>query len=240
MSVSSIIKSILIICTFSMGLFSTPLRAQDAYFEQWTSFTNEKYIKKGGFWIRNDASIRSSFEEDFNMLFLERPRAILGLGSIVDIHLAVDFRYNAFEESENTFELRPWEGVQLHWPDIGRVRFDLFYRFEQRLQWKEGIGRDTIELRSRFRLRATIPLNNLNITDKTYFTNVSAEAFVPHGETLNESFASTFRLGLTLGYNRDLKWRYQIDFYLDRGRDTAGDSGEVNRFILEAKARMAF
>jgi len=224
-----------------MGLFSSPLRAQDgAHFEQWNTFTNEKYIKKGGFWIRNDASIRTSFEEDFNMLFMERPRAILGMGSILDIHLAVDFRYTRYEESANTIEIRPWEGLQLHWPDIGRVRFDLFYRFEQRFQWTEGIGRDTIELRSRVRLRASIPLNNLSITDKTYFTNLSAEAFAPHGETLNESFASTFRLGLTLGYNRDLKWRYQINFYLDQGRNSIEDNAQASRFILEAKARMAF
>jgi hypothetical protein len=232
--------SILIICFFSMGIFSSPLRAQDPHSELWSSFTTQKYIKKGGFWLRNDLSIRTSFEDDFNVLFLERPRAIFDLGGIIDIHLAVDFRYTRYEESLNTFEIRPWEGVQAHWPDIGRVKFDFLYRFEQRFEWTEDIGRDTIELRSRIRLRATIPLNNPGMTDHTYFTNLSAEAFVPHYETLDESFASTFRLGFTLGYNRDIKWRYQIDFYVDRGRNSTEDNAEETRFIFEAKARMAF
>ncbi len=234
-------STILIVCFFSMGGFSNLLRAQDgAHFEPWATFTTQRFIKKAGFWYRNDFSIRPAFDDDFNVLFMVRPRAIVDIGNILDFHAAIDFRYTHYTELENRIEIRPWEGLQLHWPDFGRVRFDHFYRFEQRFHWKEGFERDKISLRSRYRLKMHIPLNNTRTTDHTYFTNVSAEAFIPHGETFEESYASTFRLGFVLGYNHDKKWRYQLDFYLDRGRNTEEDSAEASRFIVEVRTRMAF
>lgn len=104
------------------------------------------------------------------------------------LYLDQPYRINEmliYEESINTLEIRPWEGVQLHWPNIGRVKFDFLYRFEQRFEWTQDIGKDTIELRSRLRLKATSPLNNPGMTDQTYFTALSAEAFIPHGETID-------------------------------------------------------
>jgi hypothetical protein len=234
-------SAILIICFLAMGCFSNLLRAQDyAHFEPWTTFTTQQYLKKAGFWLRNDFSIRPAFDDDFNVLFMVRPRAIVDLWDIIDLHVAIDFRYTRYTELENTIEMRPWEGLQLHWPDIGRVRFDHFYRFEQRFHWKEGFERDKIALRSRYRLRMHIPLNNPRTTDHTYFTRVSAEAFIPHGETFEETYASTFRLGLALGYNQNNKWRYHLNSYLDRGRNTVEDRAEASRFIVEAWVRRAF
>jgi len=237
----SIKSAILIIAFHAMGWFSKPLRAQDyAHFEPWTTFTTQQFIKKAGFWFRNDFSIRPAFDDDINVLFMVRPRAIVDLWNIIDLHVAIDFRYTRFVELENKIEIRPWEGLQLHWPDIGRVRFDHFYRFEQRFHWTEGFERDRIALRSRYRLRMHIPLNNPITTDHTYFTRISAEAFIPHGETFEETYASTFQLGIALGYNRDIKWRYQLNFYVDRGRNTVEETAEASRFIMEAWVRMAF
>jgi hypothetical protein len=94
-------------------------------------------------------------------------------------------------------------------------------------------------LRSRYRLNMRVPLNNNTTTDNTFFTDVRAEAFIPHRESIDESFASTYRLGLVIGYNKDKKWRYQIIGYMDRGKNTMDDTPEASRYILEAKAQMS-
>jgi len=233
--------ALVFIFVLAMACPGKPAEAQgNAHFEPWITFTTQQYLKKVRFWFRNDVSIRPAFDDDFNTTYLVRPRAIFDAGSLLDLHAAVDFRYTRYTELENTFEIRTWEGVALHWPDIGRVKFDHFYRFEQRFHMTKGFERDHRALRSRYRFNMRIPLNNTSTTDHTYFTNVRAEAFIPHGENIEESWASTFRLGLAFGYNKDNKWRYQLIGYVDRGRDAIEDSAQANRYILEAKVQLSF
>jgi hypothetical protein len=232
--------SILFLGLLFFGWFIAPAYGQEgAHFEPWTTFTTQHFISKGGFWLRNDFSIRPAFDDEFNTLYMVRPMAIMDLGSYVDLNVAVDLRYTRYSESVNTIEIRTWEGVRLHWPDIGRVRFDHFYRFEQRFHWTEGFERDKIALRSRYRLNMRIPLNNTSLKDHTLFTDTRAEAFIPHGESFEETFASTLRLGLSLGYNQNNKWRYQLRAYVDWGRNTIEDEAQSNRYILEVSVRMS-
>jgi len=219
-----------------MPLFSQ----EEAQVELRSTYTHQHYISKYRFWIRNDIGLRHYFEENPYSMFLLRPRAIIELTGLVDFHPAVDFRYSVHPGLLNTFELRTWQGVSLHWPDVGRVMFDHFYRFEQRFYWTEGIRDEEIGLRSRYRLRMQVPFNNRIITDHTYFMALRGEVFIPHDKEIEELFASLLRIGMNIGYNQNSKWRYQLTGYFDAGRNTLEDERKVSKFIVELSIRTRF
>jgi len=136
--------------------------------------------------------------------------------------------------------MRTWQGIRVHWPDIGRVMFDHFYRFEQRFHWYEGFERDKISLRSRYRLDMRVPINHSALIDNTFYIDLRAEAFLPHDDGIQETYASTVRLGINLGYRQNQKWRYQLTGYVDGGKSTLGVDRSASRFILEAGVRTTF
>lgn len=171
---------------------------------------------------------------------LVRPRAIIELTDILDVHPAVDFRLSFHPDLLTTLEIRTWQGVSLYWPDIGRFMFDHFYRFEQRFYWTEGNRDENIGLRSRYRLRMRVPFNNRSITDRTYYVELRGEVFIPHDDEIEEFFASLLRIGTSIGYNQNSKWRYQLKGYFDAGRNTREDERKVSKFILELSVRTMF
>ena len=229
------------ICLLLLKCFIANVSAQEnTYLELRGTYTHQHYISKYRFWFRNDVGIRPNFGDDPFTMFLLRPRAIVELGNIVDLHPAVDFRFSYNQNAAYTFELRTWQGLTLHWPDVGRVMFDHFYRFEQRFHWTEGVKEEDIGLRSRYRLNMRVPLNNTSVIDNTFFTELRGEFFFPHGEDIQETFASTIRLGLIIGYHQNRKWRYQLTGYIESGENTIDDDRSVGRYIIEVTVRTMF
>lgn len=229
---------IIIICLFLWFGVLLQVRAQDnADLELRGTYTLQHYITKYRFWFRNDIGIRRSFDHDPFAMFLLRPRAIIELGSIVDLHPGIDFRYSNYLNSVNTFEIRTWEGVSIHWPDVGRIMFEHFYRFEQRFHWTDGENEEETGLRSRYRLNMRIPLNNRSLIDKTWFLDLQGEIFIPHDEEIQEFYTSRMRFGTIVGYRRSLKWRFQLAGYFESGWNTVTDERTVNHYIIEARVR---
>ncbi len=230
-----------IICLRVLVWLFAPARAQEnAHFELWNTYVARHYVSKHRFWYRTDFGINFSFDEDPSTMYLVRPRFIFDLGNIVEFQPGVDFRFSYYHESDNTFELRTWQGLKVHWPDVGRVMFDHFYRFEQRFHWIEGRIREDISLRSRYKLNMRVPVNNKSVADNTIFFDFSGEVFLPHDDGIQETFASTIRLGLYLGYRQNTKWQYQLIGYLDGGKNAREDNRTSSRYILEAKVRTTF
>lgn len=214
------------------------LQAQNSpHHEIWGTYTSRRYLQNKKLWLRCDYGARSAFTEEPSTTFLARLRLIFSVGNDLELIPAIDFRYSHYAELPNIMEIRTWEGAQLNWPYIGRVSFDHFYRFEQRFYITEGNTKDHISLRSRYRLRMRIPFNNKAVGEKTYFTDLSLEAFLPHDDSINELFANTIRLGVTAGYNHSVKWRYYLIGYVDRGRNNFDNNVTNDRYIISFKAR---
>jgi len=180
------------------------------------------------------------FQEDPYTMMLLRPRVILELTDIFDLHPGIDFRYSHYPGLPNTLEIRTWQGLSLDWPDVGRVHFTHFYRFEQRFYWTEGSKEEDLGLRSRYRLQMRIPLNNRTLSDKTFFTDIRGEIFIPHDDDIQEIFAPQLRVGLHLGYQQNRRWRYQIAGYFDAGRNTLEENIRTTNYILELSVRNMF
>jgi hypothetical protein len=213
---------------------------ENSNFELRTNFIHQHYLSKGRFWIRNDVGYRHYFEETPYSMLLLRPRAIIELAGILDLHPGVDFRLSTYSELPSTLEIRTWQGLSVSWPDVGRFMFDHFYRFEQRFYWTEGVPDEEIGFRSRYRLRMRVPVNNRTITDQTFFMDLRGEVYLPHDKEIGELFATLIRLGATLAYQQNSRWRYQVIGYFDGGRNTLEDERTVTRSIVELRVRAMF
>ena len=173
-------------------------------------------------------------------MYLLRPRAIIELADIVDLHPGVDFRLATYAELPSTFEIRTWQGLVVSWPDVGRFMFDHFYRFEQRFYWTDGAKEEDIGFRSRYRLRMRVPFNKRTITNGAVFMDLRGELYLPHDEEIGELFATLIQVGAALGYQQNNRWRYQLIAYFDGGRNTLEDERTVTRSILEFRVRAMF
>jgi len=214
--------------------------AQNPHAELWGTYSIRKYIPERQFRIRNDIGARRAFTTSPNTTFLYRPRAIFSIGNYLELTAAADFRYTNYQDTSNVFEIRTWEGAQLHWPQIGRVMFDHVYKFEQRFYLIHGYNKDNISLRSRYRFRMRIPINKRAITERTYYTDLQFEGFFSHDNNVDELFANTVRLGIVAGYNHSVKWRYALQFYVDRGRNEVDNNITNDRAIVSLLVRNTF
>ncbi len=75
-----------------------------------------------------------------------------------------------------------------------------------------------------------VPFNNRTITDRTYYMELRGEMFIPHDSEIEELFASLLRIGTSIGYNQNSKWRYQLKGYFEAGRNTLEDERKVSMF----------
>lgn len=228
--------------TLALTLSVAESKAQNPHSELWGTYTTKKYLNNKRYWVRNDIGVREAFTSEPITTLLIRPRLVINAGDVLELIPAVDFRYSFIPETPNAFEIRTWQGAQLHWPQIKRVMFDHLYRFEQRFHFIEGSANDEIGLRSRYRFRARIPINKPAITNNTLFTDLRCEAYIPHDNNIHDYFANTIRWGLTLGYNHSSNWRYYLIFFVDRGKITEPSYAQVltDRKIISVVVRNTF
>jgi hypothetical protein len=159
-------------------------------------------------------------------------------GSIVDLTGGLGFYYTAQKTIPNSVELRPWQGVQVHWPTLGRFNFDHYAKFEQRFNHSIGsIEPWSFALRSRYRLNVIFPINNPGIIDKTLFMRVNAEIFWDMGKSITERFSNKNRYIMGLGYRFNPKWRLELYYLAEQSQAFSVEGFKVNSHIIQLSLR---
>jgi hypothetical protein len=99
------------------------------------------------------------------------------------------------------FEQLTWNGKE------GRIGLNHRLRFEQRFIGKVDQNQGEYQVdgwnylnRVRYQLRATVPLNNQRLLDKTWYLAGFDEIFLGFGKNVNQNIFDQNRLGLLLGY----------------------------------------
>ena len=199
----------------------------------WADYRHQKFITKYKVWWRNDVSIRHTFDDQHSTLYIYKTSLKLNILNSLEFLPGIDFRYNNISNYENILEIRTWQSLRLHWPNIGRFMFEHNYKFEERFFfYSNNLRNEDIGLRSRYRLSVLFPLNNKSIYDKTFFVNLSSEFFLSHYEEVDDLFAETVRLGFLFGYKQNEKWSYSFTFFADKGKTNLVDERTVNNYIL--------
>jgi hypothetical protein len=110
------------------------------------------------------------------------------------------YTYERRDEVADTIEIRPWQGVKVFWPSVStsrRIVLTHFLRLEQRIFVREGDAE--FDLRMRYRLGTSIPLNAPTITKKAFYLPLSIEGFFNGKGDLEEVFADRLRVTAGLG-----------------------------------------
>jgi hypothetical protein len=100
----------------------------------------------------------------------------------------------------NTFEIRPWQGIQITWPRSSYIFISHYGRLEERLHFTETGYSGRIALRFRYRIQAKSPNYIIGNTGQMVYFHTSLEFFAEAGKTLNEIFADNRRWVFGAGY----------------------------------------
>ncbi len=167
-----------------------------------------------------------------------KPGVEWSAGSIVDLTGGIGFYYTMQEIIPNSFELRLWQGVKVHWPTMGRFNIDHYARLEQRFNHSLGIIDPwSIVMRSRYRLNVIFPINNPGIIDRTLYMRVNAELFWDMGKSIEERFVNKNRYAMGLGYRFNPKWRLELYYLAEQSQAFSEEGFKVNSHIIQVSLR---
>lgn len=110
---------------------------------------------------------------------------------------------------------------QLVWNDnIGRLALNHRFRLEQRFMGRVDQKAADYTLlewlyanRFRYQLRATLPLNNKTLIDKTWYLAAYDEIFIGFGKNVNQNIFDQNRLGGFVGYQFNKLFRAEAGFF---------------------------
>jgi len=143
--------------------------------------------------------------------------------------LGVFYSYN--EDDPNQLEVRPWLGLLLKWPKIGRMTFSSYVRVEDRLIWTLGEDSFDSQLRFRYKLGTKIPLVSKQ-QEKFWFFPVSAEWFMNVGQDVADKFAGRLRLDGGVGYVFSWVWVAEFHVILQESRSGQSQQFESDDLIF--------
>lgn len=117
-------------------------------------------------------------------------------------------------------EHRIWQQMILN-STVGRISFNHRYRLEQRFLEQKSFDITTqdythfdeykFKQRARYRFMVTVPLNNSQMVDKTWFIGLYDEIFLGFGKNIDKNIMEQNRVSATLGY------RFNKDFNIQLG-----------------------
>jgi hypothetical protein len=167
-----------------------------------------------------------------------KPGVEWSAGSIVDLAGGIGLYYTLQKIIPNSFELRPWQGMIVHWPSLGRFSFDHYAKFEQRFNRSIGSKEQwSSVLRSRYRLNVIFPINHPGIIDKTLFVKINAELFWNIGKSIEERYVNKDRYSIGMGYRFNRNWRLEVYYLAEQSLAFSEEGFKVNSHILQVSLR---
>jgi hypothetical protein len=211
--------------------FAAYAQSNEATTEQlWVDFiphfkVNEKLEFYG------DASIRVIFEEQRIYTFIARPSVRYHLNSIVELQGGMGFFYSIIGDITNQLELRPWQGIRIHWPTFGRIGIKHALKLEERLIWETETWDFDPALRFRYKLGGRIPFNE----SRSFYLSLFGEAFASAGGESISILRNRMRGYFGFGYKRNDAWTVELEFMLQRSRSNAIEDFSVSDRIFRLK-----
>lgn len=146
-----------------------------------------------------------------------RPSLRYDVDSTFTLHGGLGAFYEVAKDISNRFELRPWQGLQVRWPNIRRWRFNHLLRLEERINYLLQEEEMEFEFRLRVRLGGNFQFDEMEGW-RSFFVPFSIEWFIPMAGSIEEVFIDRTQITSGLGYNasRILQLRFQINWRRSR------------------------
>ena len=146
----------------------------------------------------------------------------------LELHHTID------PNSSDYIEVRPWLAQKFIFTQfMKRIHLEkpyFYMRLDQRFFWYPGEDTSDAKTRMRLRLGGRFLLNNVKMTEKTIYLPFYFEGFFNFNGEAFEHQAAKARGMVGLGYVFNKRWRSELNYYAQLGRNTI--ENEVTRTDL--------
>jgi hypothetical protein len=207
--------------------FSNKTRAQTAdstanaivNHQVWIDFYPHYYMNKkleyyGDTGYRTIVSKRS-----WSRLYV-RPSVKYHLNKIWEFHSGVGIFYIFNIQDIDQFEITPWQGVQLNWPQWKSFGFKNLVRLEERMSFLTSNWIMDFEFRMRYKVTGKYDFH------QRWYVSVYGEYFLPVTGEIKEIFTNKGRAGIELGHKPTKTW--QVSFVYNWQGSRTGAKGKLN------------
>ena len=181
-----------------------------------------------------DAGFRWLFANKTQERMYARPSVRYQLNDQVRLLGGIGLFYSFTPNSPNIFEVRPWQGVGVHWPTfkkvpaLQRLRVNHLVRLEEQISFSNGDS--DFNLRARYKLTVDLKLCK-ECGPRYWYIPVYMELFFPIQNDLFGFFTNRNRFGGGLGYHRSSDWNYVFTFNKFGSRSSEEDDFSVTDFV---------
>ena len=210
---------------------------EETDFQTWTDFTtfyhfNEKWVYNGDYGIRGLLS-----EQNWNQVYIH-PAVIYHRRAKLRFRGGIRFIFTQESDESNTFEIRPWQGIRILWPDLNFMIIDHYFRIEERLTWQTQTRGFDGNIRLRYRLEGKTANYTLRKINQTFYFLGSLEIFANVGEAVNETFVNRNRFVFGVGYLISKKFFAELHYIRQGSRSGSEDGFRTSENILRMRLKM--
>lgn len=190
--------------------------AQENTYQTWLDYDHQ-YKKSGNWRFFSDYGFRWQSTAGLDNWFRLHARPSVGYrpSALMDYRGGVGVFFTQNQYTANQFEIRPWQGVIIGWPNLNRFRFFNYFRLEERISTRIEQSTNFV-LKFRYKIGVKIPLNNSVIAVKTYYVHTSLELFLDLTSDNNEQNNDRTRFELGMGYRWTNKTTVKVLYTLQR------------------------
>ena len=137
------------------------------------------------------------------------------------------------KDEQNSFEVRPWQGVKIKWPSFNMVNISHYVRLEERIFFPEG---DPMEFnfRARYLFGARIIAYRLE-NENQIFIPAYVEFFWNFGPKITEVVSNRTRLSVGVGYKTWKGWTFEFCFVGQYGRSGTDEQFKTAERLYQFK-----
>jgi hypothetical protein len=180
-----------------------------------------------------DAGIRGVLsQENWTQAFI-RPSVIHQSKDWLQSHGGVGLWFTYDHSIENKFEIRPWQGVKIIWPNPKSLVFSHFIRLEERMTVAPSWD---FTLRLRYKIALKSPDWHFKpLANRPFYGFAALELFGNIFGDTAERYVNRNRLTLGLGNHIAPKWRIELEYIRQGSRRGRSEGFRTAEHILRLR-----
>ena len=185
-----------------------------------------------------DAGARTVLENWSWLMIYTRPSVRWKKHKLWELHTGLGVFYTINVDEVNTFEVRPWQGFRLNWPNFKPIRFNHYFRLEERFNFPTDLWNLEFNLRVRYKFTINALIYTFaNENKSSLYLPIYVEFFGNIGQQLTETFDNRRRLGIGIGYKMNSLWAFEFHFVSQFSHTGEDDKYQTSDRLFQLKIR---
>ena len=201
----------------------------------WADYYQYYYIKPN--WqFYGDAGVRTVVDKWSWFMIYARPSIRWKKHELWELHGGVGVIQTFNVDDVNTFEIRPWQGIRVNWPTFKPIRFNHYFRLEERFNFPTDTWTLEFNLRIRYKFALNVPIYTFENKSKLFLI-AYVEFFGNIGQQLTEKFSNRSRFAFGAGYKMNDTWTFEAHFVSQFSRTMEEDLFKTSDRLFQIKVR---